>query len=267
MSWIKKRLEKKNNQPVRQYRLASAWLRIGNRFIDLLIVIVIVVVIYFIFFRNLDFNNLNAALFFGYTLIVFLLFNIYFLIIPFFTKGYTLVSYFLKIRIYSTALTFQKGKKFYHNLNFFFLFQLFLRELFLWYFFTLLLLILGITAFFLQKELIRFLKNISINLITLFNFSNSNMGKNSNNLQVYDILFQTGFTISTLLNLITIISVIISNKKRSIHDHFSQSVVVNMKESISDQIEMPLNQKRQKQKRTKLNLLPGEINSDAIDET
>lgn len=131
-----------------------------------------------------------------------------------------------------------------------------MRDLFVWIIHVILLLILGFLAFFVQNQVKNFLLN------TLF-FNFWSFGGEQVHYDVVGILFSVFFGFATLVNLFLFFNIIIFSKKRSLNDHYSNSVVVNLKDCYSDTPELSMQMKKTKKPQLSYNM-PGEINTDAI---
>lgn len=240
-----------SDKPIARYNLANASSRLFSRFFDLLIIVQIIVGIYFALFFNA--KVIYGWKIFVFSLIIFILFFIQFIIIPFLTNGYTLFLKIFKIKIYSVLLKniyFSKKKIKYDTK---FLLQLLKRELFLWLIPISLFLIFGL--FCLES----FNVDISKKIYSIIN----NEIKN-------DLIVISGFVIlscisvSLICPLTLIINVIVMSKKRSLHDYLSHTVIIKMIDVNSDE---PKNNKNTKQTKPKLKYgLPGEIDIESIKE-
>lgn len=254
-------MENKVVKDKKRYNLASALSRTIVRFLDLLVIIIFLVVIFFSFFSSLFLNdlqdqntfyNIESWKIFLFTLVIFLSFFIYFIIVPFLTKGYTLFSWVFKIRIYSVSLQIVNEKrKIFKNIHFLFFVQIFIREIFVWFVTMFSILVLGVISFFDKKDV--------INFITRF------VGSQEENLSnPISIIFSSIFTITALIDLGLIFNVALTSKKKSFTDYISNTVVVKMVETFSSDKNGVLNLKEKKKPKIKYNL-PGEIiNPDEI---
>ncbi|BAC44683.1 RDD family protein [Malacoplasma penetrans] len=249
----------------KKYNLASALSRTLTRFLDLILVFLILVAIFFAIFSNyLNYNfsstnnpdlwySIDSWRIFLFTFFVFVIFLSYFVFVPFVAQGYTLFSKIFKIRIYSTSLKLiNENRKIFKNIHFLFLVQLLVRELLTTILISFAILILGIVALFDKKDVIDFLLNQT---------RSDTLNGSTNN--VVAIVFQAFFTCIGLLNIVLIVNVACTSRKRSFTDHISSTVVVKMVETYSDEKNNNLNYKNKKQPVIKYNL-PGEINPDEI---
>lgn len=235
-----------------RYNLASAPSRLFARALDIILLVTILVGIFFSIFwneTNFDFPNWK---FFIFCLVVFVLFFIYFVLLPFFSGGYTLFSWIFKIRIYSTNLKTITTRKWLKNLDFVFFVQLLIREVLSFGLMTIMILLLGIMIFIVPIDVKQYLQNI-------LKLESTNISE-SNPIQ---IIFSTFFSIIALIDVLLIFNVILFSGKRTFTDHISNTVVIKMIDVIGDKDPtMPLNYKVKKEK-VKYNL-PGEINVDDI---
>lgn len=240
-----------SNKPVARYNLANALSRLFSRFFDLLIIINIIIGIYFALFYNVQ--EIYGWKIFVFSLIISFLFFVQFIIIPFFTNGYTLFSKIFKLKIYSVLLKniFYSKKKIKYDLKFFL--QLLKRELFLWMIPIVLFLIFGF--FCLESANV----DISKKLYSII----TNQIKN-------DFIIISGFVIlsfvsvSLICPLGLIINIIVMSRKRTLHDYFSNTVVIKMIDVNGDD---PKNNKNVKQIKPSLKYgLPGEISAETIKE-
>lgn len=246
-------MEIKNNNSKNRYNLASATSRLFSRFFDMLLVILFIVGFYFLIFQNEEDFNFPIWKFFLFTLLIFLSFFIYFIIVPFFSAGYTLFSKIFKIRIYSITLKTITARKWLKQLDFLFFVQLITRELFTWGLFAIFTLLLGIISFAFPQLVKDFMKNA---LNSIYNSSE----KNNNAIQ---IIFTTLYSIAAVVDIVLIFNIILTSGKRSFNDHISNTVVIKMVDVIgSHDKQSPLNFK-DKKNNMKYNL-PGEINFDEI---
>lgn len=240
-----------NSKPIARYNLAGALPRIFTRFFDLLIIVQVVIGICFALFFGIE--EIYGWKIFVLSLIIFLLFFIQFIAVPFFANGYTLFSKMFKIKIYSITLKniFYNKKDFKYDNKFFL--QLIKRELFLWIIPVTLFLIFGF--FCLQSTTI----DISSQLYSIIRSEFQN-----------DFIIISGFiilsaiSVSLVCPLILIMNIIIMSKKRTFHDYFSNTVVIKMIDVNGDD---PKNNKNIKQIKPSLKYgLPGEIDVETIKE-
>lgn len=244
----------KNNKPIiHRYNLASAISRFATRFFDLLFVVSVNVGFYFLIFQLETFESFPI---WKFSLILFLLsisLFLYFIILPFLTSGYTIFSKIFKIRIFSISLNIIKTKKWIKKLNFKFFIELLKRESLTLLTYVVICILLGATAFIFPSETKDYLKSLSSSLQISQNESNP-----------VTILFSTLFSLSALLDLCLIFNIALCNRRRSLMDQISNTVVIKMVDTISSsEPSMTLNLKN-KSKKVNYNL-PGEIDFDNLD--
>lgn len=201
---------KKNNEPKSKYNLATATRRIGARILDFIFVsiISIAIVLALVLWIVINKNDYNATLFTGMLtlsiILSFILWFGYFIIIPFFFKGYTLFKKALKIKTHELI----DSKKFFLHLI--------KKELFIWIPFYLILFIFSLVLFKYQDPM-----NI-INSLILFQLK-----KPSNNEQTILLtIFQFLFILSFVPVFIISIHIMFNSKKRALHDFYSDTCVV-----------------------------------------
>ncbi len=243
----------------KKYNLASAVSRTFTRFFDLLFTFIIIIAFFFIIFSNLfqinlynvqNWDLIQSWQIFLFTFIIFLTIFIYFIIVPFLCRGYTIFSKIFKIRIYSTSLQIVNEKyKCFKNLHWIFFVQLLIRESLTCLVMVIVTVFLGITSFFAKNDVLSFLLSVTTN--------------EASNQNVVEIVFQSLYTIAAILDFILILNVAFTNKKRSFTDHISNTVVVKMVEVFSDDKNGVLNLKNKKKPVIKYNL-PGEIDTNEI---
>lgn len=255
-----------NKNEKKRYNLASALSRTFTRLLDLIFVLLILIAIFFaIFSKYLDykFSTVNGSnsiysieswRIFLFSFCVFIMFFSYFVFLPFMTQGYTLFSKLFKIRIFSTSLKLiNEKRKIFKNLHFLFFAQLFIRELLTTILMSFVIMVIGVVSFFDKKDVIDFLLMQTI----------VNNVSNEATTNVVTIIFQALFTCIGLINIVLIINVAFTSRKRSFTDHISSTVVIKMVEVFSDEKNNNLNYKNKKQQTIKYNL-PGEINPNEI---
>lgn len=242
-----------------RYGLANASSRIFSKFFDLIFVFLILIGIFFLIFHNDTITKVDDSYqstipswkIFLFSLVTFVFFFIYFVIQPFFWGGYTLFSKAFKIRIYSIYLKTVVHSKWIKNLDFRFMKQLFIRELFLWEISAFIFLLLGIFAFIFEKDASNFINALI----------NPNNVTKPTGINVVTVLFSALFSVSSLITLFIIINVILTSKKRSFHDSISNTVVIKMTDVHSDEKRPTFNIKN------KNNIqygFPGEVPVDAL---
>ncbi|MDE6894424.1 MAG: RDD family protein [Malacoplasma sp.] len=244
----------------KKYNLASAISRTFARFFDLIFTFLIIIAFFFVIFSNLiqtnflsnneqNWNLIESWQIFLFTLVIFLTIFIYFIVVPFLCKGYTIFSKVFKIRIYSTSLKIvSENRKFFKNLHWLFFVQLIIRESLTCLVMIVITLILGIVSFFAKSQVIAFLLNVN---------------NEPNTTNVVEIVFQSFYTIAAILEFVLILNVAFTNKRRSFTDNISNTVVVKMVEVFSDDKNGVLNLKNKKKPIIKYNL-PGEIDTSEI---
>lgn len=241
--------DSKNNA---RYNLASSWSRIFSKLFDLLTIILILIGFFFLlFFKQTEIPGWKVLVF---SWIIFLLFFIWFIIIPFFTNGYTLFSFVFKIRIYSTLLKkIYVNKKYkFKNLDFRFLLSLLKRELFLWEINSILFIIFGFICLKFDKDVLVFIEEILNKKIDL------------SFLNVLAVIVISLIWVNNLPTVVIVFNIIFKNRKRTLHDYFSNTVVIKMIDVSSDKDNANNNFKS-----SKVNImygLPGEISDEAIKE-
>lgn len=240
-------------KPLARYNLANSFIRLIAKFLDLVIVIGIIIGVMFGLFYNTSPDYIPGWKILLLTIITFLLFNIYFIVIPFIFNGYTLFNRVFKIKIYSTLLKNIYINKWFKSINFQFLWQLFKRELFLWFLPCFFFLLFG----FLSLAYVDDANNLILSIINKTSYSDSK--------SVFATLFITLISLSLLCPFTLIFNIILSSKKRSWNDYFSDTVVIKMKDVNSDTIDTSKNIKPKNKIKVKYSL-PGEIDPDAINE-
>lgn len=242
-----------NSNNKHRYNLASATSRLFSKFFDIVLVLLFNTGIYFIIFNNESNSDFPIWKFFVFCLSIFLSFFIYFIVIPFFSAGYTLFSKAFKIRIYSVTLRTITARKWLKHLDFVFFVQLIIREIFTWGLFAIITLLLGIISFIWPNEIREFLNDALKNVM--------NNSKNTSN--PIEIIFTTLYSIAALVDFVLIMNIAIMSKKRSFNDHMSNTVVIKMVDVFGGKDpQMPLNTKNRKEN-VKYNL-PGEVNFDEL---
>lgn len=242
-----------------RYGLASAWNRLFSKLFDLILLFLILIGIFYWIFNdemilmtdNVLISTIPSWKIFVFSLITFLIFFIYFIIIPFLFGGYTLFSKIFKIRIYSVYLKTVVYRKWVKNLDFRFIKQLLIRELFLWEINAIIFLFLGIFAFALSQETSDFIKALIV-------FD----GNFSSEVNTVTILFSALFSVSCLITLFIIVNVIFTSRKRSFHDSISNTVVIKMTDVHSDEKRPTLSIKNNKSKVQYS--FPGEMPADSL---
>lgn len=243
-----------NKKATSRYNLASAITRLLSKFFDYVLVLGLLVGIAFLFFKN----DIIGWKFFIYSLLVFIFLFFYFCAIPFFASGYTFFSWLFKIRIYSILLKNLYFKKWLKNINWIFLLQLFKRELFLWVFPSLILIILGIItiSYYPNSDATSF-------FISLYNKDTYEILDNDV-IKIVSSIMTTLWSVSSIFSLIVVINIIFTSKKRSLNDYFSNTVVIKMIDVNSDDPSKKMNYKNNGSVNIKYGL-PGEIVPDAIE--
>lgn len=238
-----------------RYNLASAISRIGSRFLDLLMLMLLNIGLFFAIFANETFASLPIWKFSLACFILSFTLFIYFIVVPFFSGGYTVFSAAVKIRIYSITLRTITSRKWLKQLDFVFLVQLMYREALNVGTYIIIFLVLGIVGFIFPDQTKLYIQKI-------FNSIEINNQTDLNNNYVA-IVFSSLFSIAAMANLLIIANVIMFNKKRSFTDHISNTVVIKMIDVIGgNDPQMPLNFKN-KTRQIKYNL-PGELDIDEI---
>lgn len=227
---------------VNKYELASSQRRFLLRISEYLILISLNIVIMYLYtFKIVDFSNYDAnynhnlfSLAFTCAFITdFLFWSIYFIIIPYFYKGYTLLAKLFKLKLYCAQSEWKL-------LNFF------KREILLWVPINILFIIIGLISFVFNDP-INFL--VSIVLIN----------KQSNNVwQTIIATFLLFLNIILFLPIIlAIINLFLNSKKSTFIDRFSHLKLLYMKPIMS--IEDVKNNKESKTYDLPLLIDPGEL--------
>ena len=245
-------MEIKNNDKTKhRYNLASALSRTSSRFLDLVFICLLNVGFYFSLFFNETFATFPIWKFATVCFLISLSLFIYFILVPFFSGGYTIFSAIFKIRIYTINLKTITTRKWFKNLEFVFFVQLLVREALSLLTYAVFFILLGIISFISPDLAKEYLKSLS----------NGTLSNSTTN--YVQIVFSSLFSIAALLDVIIIVNVVLSSKKRSFADHISNTVVIKMVDVIGGKDpQMPLNYKN-KESKIKYNL-PGELNIDDI---
>lgn len=193
----------------KKYGLASAIRRIITRLLDYLIISIISIgvflglTIWIVLNKNNNYNNtLFSGMFFLGIFLSFCIFFIYFIIIPWRWKGYTIFKKIFKIKTHDLI---NHKKFFYHLIK---------KETMLWIIIFIILFIFGIVLFFKNNPL------QILNDLILFQFSTND------NKEILLPIFQFLFILSFIPNIIILIHMSVNSKKRAIHDFFSDTCVV-----------------------------------------
>ncbi len=239
---------KKNQEPLpvkEKYPLASAWRRIGVRFLDMLIVSLVSIGIFCaLLVWNVQDNNLtrNPVLFrWMFLLSVFLSYGwcfLYFIVIPYFWKGYTLFKKLFKLKTHELI----DSKKFFLDLI--------KKECMLWMPIYVVMFCFACVLFAYQDDPYRI-----INLLITYQFVSQ--GSSSAIFPIFQFLFIIAIIPITFIT----IHMAINNKKRALHDYFSNTCVVYLV-PITDVSEDSL---KINKITTSLNL-PGLIDEEALGE-
>lgn len=199
----------KNNQKAR-YSLAPASKRILARFFDLLIVCLLSIAVFcsltlWIIINNK--KNYDNKLFSGMILlsffISFMLFFAYFIVIPYFWKGYTFFKKIFKIKTHELI-----------NDKYFF-FHLIKKEFFIWIILFILNFIFSFILFFYNDPL-----SIMSKLL-MFNFTYKD------NKYIFIPIFQFFYVIFFIPSLIITVHLSLNSRKRALHDFFSDTCVIS----------------------------------------
>lgn len=186
------------------YPLAKAWIRFLTRFLDTVFTLFISIGLYylvkFINNDNLEFGKIALIT----VILVWVLMIIYYLIIPYFTKGYTLFRWVFKIKLIE-LISLQKY--FWH---------LIMHELFLWMHFLLLTLIYVIIT------ISQPLENQQIFFLDLFNLS----GSISANQNIAAIIFKVLYSICAIVSIIFLVFSFINSGKRNLQDLISWTAMI-----------------------------------------
>lgn len=234
-----------------RFNLANASSRLLSRFFDLIFITLFV--IGFLFLIVQKGTVIAGWKIFLFTLIMNIIFFLYFIILPFLWNGYTLFNKAFKIKIYSVLLKNIKSTNYIKNLDKRFLLQLIKRDLFNWIIPTLSILLYGILC-------------ISLFFDDATEFIKSIFYQNTNIAQHYIIvskILATIISFSFMCPLFVMINVILTSRKRSVNDHFSDTVVIKMVEVHSND---PFGATNNKNKKVNMKYsLPGEIVPEAIE--
>lgn len=200
-------MKNQNNEKLK-FSLAPAAKRIFARFFDMLLLSIISIGVFcaltlWIIINHK--NNYNEKMFSGMLLlsffISFCIFFIYFIIIPYLWKGYTIFKKIFKIKTHELI----------NDKNFFI--DLIKKELFIWFFFFIINFIFSIILFFYPKPLDILNKLLTFN----FNFSDE---------YIFIPIFQFMYVIFFIPILIITIHLSLNSKKRTLHDYFSNTCVI-----------------------------------------
>ena len=235
-----------------KYHLAPAWQRLFSKFLDMIVVVAFSLLFGFLIFLNSD-NKIPGWKLVLLSLVIFLLFSIQFLFVPFISNGYTMFSWIFKIKIHSILMkSIYLNKKWYKNINFKFLLQLFRRELFLWIIPIFIFVVISFISLsqhddashYIRCLIHRDLENDPAIIIGVF-------------FLIVESLFLT-------IPVIFIFNIIIMSKRRSFNDYFSDTVVIRMIDVNGEEVKT--NDNFKKSKFSIKYKLPGEITPEAIEE-
>ncbi|MDR2829177.1 MAG: RDD family protein [Mycoplasmataceae bacterium] len=194
----------------KKYLLANANSRIWSRILDMTLCFIIVLSLdlAIVFSSKYSFNS-NSFETWRYLLMALVLICInfcYFVIIPFLNKKGTLFNLAFKIRIYNAK------KNYFINLL--------RKELFIW--------IIPATLVFLLSIVLLFVKNNDAQdfIFAVLKFT---WFANFTNLTIYSIFFNLLFLFSSLFLLFIFINTIVNNKKHTLIDTFSNTLMYDIK--------------------------------------
>ncbi|MGL4647453.1 MAG: RDD family protein [Mycoplasmoidaceae bacterium] len=211
----------------RKYPLASLTRRFFARALDLFFIAIILVGLFFIIFgiENIA-TNFKSSHFLIYVILIAIIALIYFVLIPFLTRGRTLFMWALNIRVFNIIFT---NYRFFNNKETIpkDLFRIFLsfvkRELPVWIILAIINLILGIVVFFLgEQEGLIFIKSIFLANLRIYPEEDFN---------AYAIIFTSLYSINFIIALIVFLNFFASSGKRNMVDVYSDTVTLFMKES------------------------------------
>lgn len=232
----------------RKYQLAKGWMRLLSKSIDLVFSFLFCVALFFLIFQKDQFPTTFVAWkFFLFTLLGFIYFNIYFVFIPYLSKGRTIGNKLMKLKLHWLDLVIENQSKKYQFLPFKFLVQLFLKESVLWFIPLLTFLILGIVGF-IDAELVKDYLSKPL----------SNSINNPNVIyQVVQSVFSACFGFSLILNLLIIFNILMSSGRKSFHDHISKIVVLDLRNYLTSQSITDKKKHEFTNKENNINHLPG----------
>lgn len=260
-----------HKQKKQKFLLASSGIRFTARIVDLICLFIIlfftgVSIFYYgvynltnhtvsygefismMFGRNLSgYDATTLSIFFVgwkycvFSVEVFVLFFLWFIIIPFLTKGRTIGKWICRI----TTINLSENKKtfFWHLIK---------KELFLWIILALVLLCYGFTCLGLNEQAYRF--NISY-----IQNANANGFKSFSAIYIFVFLF----SVSILIDMLVIIWMFFTSRKMNLQDEFSHTTVIyiNAVAEFSSKIKDVAPDLKKENK----NVLPGEINIQELD--
>lgn len=237
---------------IARFPLASASNRFFSRLLDMFIVIGISIGLGFaIICTDPVYQVKNSSILVGETWRYFLVALIsaiisffYFIIVPFFWKGQTLMKKLFKLSSHN-----------FMPLNSFF-FGLVKHELFIWVLLVLINIIFSLTLWGLGPEkATELIKDINV-----FSPNKNTTG----GIYIAAIVFSTFYMIVGMIDIVLVILLFIKNKKANAIDNFSNIVVIKLIDISGDDINATMNKKSQSKK---INYgLPGEINDEVIEE-
>ncbi|WP_033159764.1 RDD family protein [Mycoplasmoides alvi] len=212
------------------YSVSKIMIRLLARSFDTILLLGLLIGVYFIITLNkeLTFGEL-VSIEFSVSLVTFF---IYFILIPFFTKGFTLFRWIFKIKLIELI---NRRKYFYH---------LVIHDLFIWINYMLLILIFSIiTATLNKNDQIEFFKSLFVS---------------ESNVNYVTIIFKVLFSTCGLISIVFLVYNCINSGKRSIQDLISWTVMISIKNPTPE--EPNRNIATSEWKKITINHLPGNIN-------
>lgn len=215
-------------QEEQEYEPARAIKRFGVAFCDFLFISIICFFLVFLFFINstfsikdlfskIDLENIKTPdpwRVFGITICSFIIYNLYFWIIPIFNKGRTLFKMVFKLRIISTIK---------QNCTKTLVLALFKHNLLTWFIFMCIsLLVTSFTFIFINdpKQYLEFVQS-AISLSTSKNSS-------STLIEVLSVLSKSLYSITGLISSIVLIHMFMNSRKTALHDQVAKLVVLDL---------------------------------------
>ncbi|WP_027120159.1 RDD family protein [[Mycoplasma] testudinis] len=224
-----------NNQKM-LYPLAMPWTRFFASLLDGITTVIIGVIIYFLSDLSKDFTTtIILTIVLGY-----IVFIVYFLAIPYFTRGYTLFRYLFKIKLIELI---DLRKYFYH---------LFLHDLFVWiHFSTLTLIYMFIT--------------ISLPAAQQEKFFTDLYNQSPDNTNIVSIVFRVLYSVAAIISVILLIYTFLRKGNRNLQDLLSWTAMISLNKPTPENKNNNFNPKGWRPVKPRYHL-PGEIDPDALND-
>ncbi|WP_208895143.1 RDD family protein [Ureaplasma diversum] len=225
---IENKQQQEEEEEEEEYEPARALKRFGVAFCDFLFVSLICFCIVFLFFINsafsikdlfskLDPNNIKTPepwRIFMITVSSFIIYNLYFWIIPLFNKGRTLFKMIFKLRVISTIK---------QNCTKTLALALFKHNLLTWFIFMLISLL--ITSFtFIFKDNPKLYLEFVQSSISLSSSKNTS----STLVEILSVLTKSLYSITGLISSVVLIHMFMNSKKTALHDQIAKVVVLDL---------------------------------------